>query len=60
MKMNKTLENIKNGMTIYGEKQIDRILNFKAVKSIARNDGYVTIHLVNGEEITAYYSEIIY
>ena len=58
MKMNKTLANIKNGMTIYGEKQLEKILNFKAVKSITRNDAYVTIHLVNGEEIDASYSEI--
>ena len=58
MKLNKTLESIKNGMTIYGEKQLERILNFKAVKSIERNDGYVTIRLVNGEEIDASYSEI--
>ena len=58
MKMNKTLENIKNGATIYGEKQLDRILNFKAVKSIAREDNFVTINLENGDTIEATYSEI--
>ena len=58
MIMNKTLENIKNGATIYGEKQLDRILNFKAVKSISRNDCYVTINLENGDVIEATYSEI--
>ena len=58
MKMNKTLENIKNGATIYGEKQLDRILNFKAVKSIAREDRCVTINLENGDTIEATYSEI--
>ena len=57
MKLNKTLENIKNGMTIYGEKQFERILNFKVVKSIERNDGYVTINLENGEKINAAYRE---
>lgn len=58
MKMNKTLENIKNGATIYGEKQLDRILNFKAVKSIAREDNFVTINLESGGVIEATYSEI--
>ena len=58
MKMNKTIENIKNGATIYGEKQLDRILNLKAVKSISRNDCYVTINLENGDVIEATYSEI--
>ena len=58
MKMNKTLESLKNGATIYGEKQLDRILNFKAVKSISRNDCYVTINLENGDVIEAAYSEI--
>ena len=58
MKMNKTLANIKNGATIYGEKQLDRILNFKAVKSITREDSYVTINLENGCVIEATYSEI--
>lgn len=58
MKMNKTLENIKNGATIYGEKQLERILNFKAVKSISQNDCYVTINLENGDTIEATYSEI--
>ena len=57
MKLNKTLENLKNGMTIYGEKQLERILNFKAVTSITRNDPYVTIRLVNGEEIDTIYME---
>ena len=57
MKLNKTLENLKNGMTIYGEKQLERILNFKAVTSITRNDPYVTIRLVNGEEIDTTYME---
>ena len=58
MKMNKTLENLKNGMTIYGEKQLEKVLNFKAVKSISRNDCYVTINLENGDVIEAAYSEI--
>ena len=58
MKMNKTLANIKKGATIYGEKQLDRILNFKAVKSIAREDNFVTINLENGDTIEATYSEI--
>lgn len=58
MKMNKTLENIKNGARIYGEKQLDKILNFKAVKSIAREDNFVTINLENGGVIEATYSEI--
>ena len=58
MKMNKTLENIKNGATIYGEKQLDRILNFKTVKSITREDPYITINLENGDTIEATYSEI--
>ena len=58
MKMNKTLENIKKGAAIYGEKQLDRILNFKAVKSIAREDNFVTINLENGDVIEATYSEI--
>ena len=58
MKMNKTLENIKNGATIYGEKQLDRILNFKAVKSITREDNFVTINLENGDTVEATYSEI--
>ena len=58
MKLNKTLENIKNGATIYGEKQLDKILNFKAVKSISRNDCYVAINLENGDVIEAAYSEI--
>ena len=57
MKLNKMLENLKNGMTIYGEKQLERILNFKAVTSITRNDPYVTIRLVNGEEIDTTYME---
>ena len=58
MKMNKTLKNLKNGATIYGEKQLDKILNFKAVKSIAREDNFVTINLENGDTIEATYSEI--
>ena len=58
MKMNKTLESLKNGATIYGEKQLDKILNFKAVKSIAREDNFVTINLENGGVIEATYSEI--
>lgn len=58
MKMNKTLATLKNGATIYGEKQLDRILNFKAVKSIAREDNFVTINLENGDVIEATYSEI--
>ena len=58
MKMNKTLGNLKNGATIYGEKQLDRILNFKAVKSITREDNFVTINLENGGVIEAAYSEI--
>ena len=58
MKMTKTLEHIKNGATIYGEKQLDRILNFKAVKSITREDSYVTIELENGGVIEPAYSEI--
>ena len=58
MKMNKTLANIKKGATIYGEKQLDKILNFKAVKSIAREDNFVTINLENGGVIEATYSEI--
>lgn len=60
MKLNKTLENLKNGMTIRGEKELEKILNFKAVKSITREYNYVVIHLVNGEEIEAKYSDIIY
>ena len=58
MKMNKTLGNLKNGATFYGEKQLDRILNFKAVKSITREDNFVTINLENGGVIEATYSEI--
>ena len=58
MKMNKTLESLKNGATIYGEKQLDRILNFKTVKSITREDPYITINLENGDTIEATYSEI--
>ena len=58
MKMNKTLENIKKGAKIYGEKQLDRILNFKAVKSITREDNFVTINLENGGVVEATYSEI--
>ena len=58
MAMNKTLESIKNGATIYGEKQLDRILNFKAVKSITREDSYVTINLENGDTIETTYSKI--
>ncbi len=58
MKMNKTLENLKNGATIYGEKQLERILNLKVVKSITREDSYVTINLENGDTIETTYSEI--
>ena len=60
MRLNKTLTQIKEGATIYGENQLEKVLNFKAVTRITRNDPYIIIHLINGENIHAYYSEIIY
>ena len=55
MKLNKTLTYLKTGGTIYGEKQLEKVLNFKAVKSITREDPTVIIHLENGEDITVTY-----
>ena len=60
MKLNKTLTQIKEGANIYGEKQLEKVFNFKAVSRIEENYPYIIIHLINGEIIHAYYSEIIY
>lgn len=61
MKLNKTLQSIENGATIYGRKMYDRVLNFKDVESIGDgNNGMTIIRLKNGKEISCYYSEMEY
>lgn len=65
MKLNKTLEMMReinekenSSMTIYGRKQLDKILNFKAVASCETNGSELTFKLTDGSEIYANYSEI--
>lgn len=63
MKLNKTLAMMKelndndSSMTIYGEKQYNKILNFKAVASCDVNGSDLTFKLTNGSTITATYQD---
>lgn len=63
MKLNKTLKIMKDlnekgeSMTVYGENQYNKILNFKAVESCDVNGNYLTFKLADGSEITAIYQE---
>lgn len=65
MRLNKTLSLMREvnkeqgtGITIYGAKKYERILNFKAVKGCNIIDGIREFQLVDGSWVWAYYSDI--
>ena len=63
MKLNKTLNTMRqvndegSSVTIYGEKQYNKILNFKAVASCDVNGSDLTFKLTDGSTITATYQD---
>ena len=63
MKLNKTLTIMKElndkgeSITIYGENQYNKILNFKAVKSCSIDGDILTFKIEDGTEITAIYRD---
>ena len=60
MKLNKTLQSYKdaNGCgTVYGQKEKDRISNFKAVERVVEESDYLTFILKDGTEIGAFYRD---
>ncbi|MGN0608835.1 MAG: hypothetical protein ACI4J6_06485 [Oscillospiraceae bacterium] len=67
MKLNKTLaamreinEKENSSITIYGRKQFEKILNFKAVEKAewSDNDTFVLFTLTDGSTVSANYSEV--
>lgn len=60
MKLNKTLQAYKdaNGCgTVYGQKEKDRISNFKAVERVDEESDYLIFVLTDGTEIGVFYKD---